>query len=173
MGNSSSSEGKKKAVDRNEKVSSSTQIATSIRNEAPVNGGVLQSYENKSAKKLLDAIKRDSSKHILIAIESAKVEFIKPTKKAANQAEYDEMVLGMMKYLTRKYDIGDGVLFTKTPLEYCAIMKSQLAKETLESEIEKYKAMESKLDSRDRGSDSMNARANLAKERLKAFQQTK
>lgn len=80
-------------------------------NRTPYNSKALESgffveYENKSGKKLLQAIRSNSTEHFYKAMEIAREEFVKPTTSSSNDAEYEEMVRNMIKYLTRMYDIG-------------------------------------------------------------------
>jgi hypothetical protein len=80
-------------------------------NKTPYNSKALESgffvdHESKSGKRLLQAIRSNSVEHFNKALELAREEFIKPTTSKSNDAEYEEMVRGIIKYLTRTYDIG-------------------------------------------------------------------
>ena len=46
---------------------------------------------------------------------------MKPVCSNSNLAEYDDMVEHLKKYLTKAYDVGDGPLFVKSPIDYCKI----------------------------------------------------
>ena len=140
-----------------------------------LDGCILQQYEHKNGKKLIAAIKLNSALRTRQAIEEARVEFIRPTKKTSNEAEYDEMINGMIKYLTQGYNVGDGILFTKSPIQYGEYCKADEALEVVKSELEKYQQMLQRNENvtekpRDRISSD---RAKLAKERLKNFQETR
>lgn len=140
-----------------------------------LDGGVLQDYEHLSGKKLLAAIKLNSSLRVNEAIEAARVEFVRPTKKKSNSSEYDVLINGMIEYLSKYYDVGEGMLFKKTPIEFCNHCKSFEALQVIESELEKYRSQLQRLSNvTDKPRDRISSdRAKQAKERLKAFQEKK
>ena len=81
--------------------------------------GMLTEFEHQSGRKLLQAIRNNDPEQTQAAINFAKSECTKPVSSNVNRAEYDDMVAYLIKYLTQEYDIGDGPLFTKSPLAYC------------------------------------------------------
>lgn len=78
----------------------------------------------------MKAIRENSKEGVRTAIETARQEFVKPiSKKTSNASDYKDMVTSLINYIEKKYDIGDGPLFLKTPLEYCDHLKAERAKE--------------------------------------------
>lgn len=65
------------------------------------------------------------------------------------------------------------MVFTKTPLEYCDICESDEVKAAIERELQKFRSFERKLVDRAPGDKSTVDRVRVAKERLKAFQETR
>lgn len=137
---------------------------------------MFHSYENRNGKLLLAAIKNDCLEEFHIACETARKEFVRPKTRSSNAAGFDDMLQGMYEYLTRPYDIGNGPLFTKTPLQYAEMLKSTKIIGPLTEkikELEKSKPairpVDNVFDGRSGTSDSSH-RANIAKDRLRAFQ---
>eukprot|EP01035_Chromulina_nebulosa_P021707 gene21707-28091_t len=145
-------------------------------------GGILQEYERNSHKKLLAAIKGNSYESTLQAIEYCRLEFVKPTQKASNKAEYDDLILGMIKYLSFPIDVGEGLIFKKTPIEFAEKLKSYESKRALEEKLEYYRKAEMKLDKKldkltsiviPNKDEITEERKELAKARLQAFRDKK
>lgn len=81
---------------------------------------ILEEYEHKSGKQLIASIRVNQRDVTQMAIDFARKEFAKhATGFIPVSSDFDEMSVKMEKYLTKHYDIGDGIIFTKTPLEFC------------------------------------------------------
>lgn len=78
---------------------------------------LFKEYESSTGKLLIKAIRNNSQKHVSDAVEFARKQLATPNMNKSHQEDYNEMVSKMMLYLTRKYDVGDGMLYKKTPLE--------------------------------------------------------
>jgi hypothetical protein len=92
-------------------------------------------FEHRSAKKLLTAIRVDDPALAQKAIDSAKAEFSRPVSSNSNRADYDDMINEMKNYLTRQYDVGDGPLFTRSPVEYAKHLKAQKVEQVITRNI--------------------------------------
>ena len=129
--------------------------------------------------KLFSSKGNNSSSEVAAAIEKARKEFAKPVGgRLANEAGYTDMVDSMLKYLTKKYDIGEGQLFLSSPIDYCDKLHSHEAKKCIEDNLAKLKASKEF----ERANDAMKKekgvkavktqdtqRVQLAKDRLKGF----
>jgi hypothetical protein len=142
--------------------------------------GVFSEFEHLSGRMLLEAIRKDSAEKTQEAIDLAKSEFSKPVSLNTNQADYDEMIEYMSKYLTKQYDIGDGPFFTKSPLEYCREKRAKSAEEVIKNNLKKFhfydinpnESSSVKIVSETVGTiDS--ERVTLAKQRLQEFRNSK
>lgn len=137
-------------------------------------------YENVCGKKLIRAIKANSPTQLEESYEMAKKELLPRSKGTAHDKEYENMIRKMTLYLTRGYDVGDGMLFKKTPLQIAEehhsdlaitfinrtlaeLKKNEIAAEMLEEQGLKVKA-NSVVGDIDKD------RVHQAKERLKQFQ---
>ncbi len=151
-------------------------------NSIPVSE-VMKEYEYNTGQKLLRAIKANSKSQMQECINLVKEEIRSQNKtsRLAHDKDYENMVKKVTIYLTRGYDIGDGMLFTKTPSQYAEQLKSDQALEfvnTTLTELSKIdtanKILEEKGTKVVRESSSVGVvdrdRVNQAKERLKAFQ---
>jgi hypothetical protein len=69
-------------------------------------------YEHSSGKILILSIEENQRSQTQGAIDAARKDFTT----LAHGVDYDDMVKKMIEYLTRHYDIGDGIAFRKTPL---------------------------------------------------------
>jgi hypothetical protein len=141
---------------------------------------LVKEYEHIAGKKLIRAIKANSKMQMEESYEMAKKELLPKSKTSTHDKEYENMIKQMTLYLTRGYNVGDGVLFTKTPLEIAKefhadqatefINKAleQLNKNEIAAEILKEQGLKvtstSVVGSVDRD------RVQTAKERLKQFQ---
>lgn len=148
-------------------------------------------HEHRSGKRLLESIQANKGDRTQAAIDFARKEFSMPISSiTSNVSDYEEMSTRMEKYLTKPYDVGDGIIFRKTPLEYCESVKSlesaSVIKENLQklrgvsgipSKVEKLK--EGNAESIFTGIENATVRlvtadrASLAKSRLQAFQATR
>jgi hypothetical protein len=149
---------------------------------------LLKEREYNTGKKLFQAISHNSAEKIEECINFAKKE-IKPDLNGKPEEDFELMKSKLTAYLTRKYDIGDGFLFCKTPVEYATSLNANFAINALNDAIARLirhnkpsKASnifsfdnKNKIDNNievqpsfSNGVDS--DRVNLAKERLKSFQ---
>lgn len=78
---------------------------------------LVKDYEHQTAERLIRGIKANSRRQMDEAFELARKELLTTNSKLAHDKEYEIMVKKMVAYLTRGYDVGEGMLFTKTPLD--------------------------------------------------------
>jgi hypothetical protein len=131
-----------------------------------------QSFEHRSGKLLVQAIKVNSKEKVDEAVEYARREFVKPrTRGVPNPSEFEDMTRGLLSYLQQDTDVGDGQLFTQTPLAFAKHCKAFEAEKAILHHIERLNidARKGAAVSKTVGEVSA-SRAELAKERLKAFQ---
>ncbi len=136
--------------------------------------GMLASSETHSGRKLLNGIKANSREQILAAIEIAKKERIQSSAGGADhEKQYDQMIKRMFSYLTGEYDVGEGILFKKTPIQYARSLAANEAEECLEEAIAALKKQEN-TDKVSKTVGKVDAdRVRQAKERLREFQKDK
>lgn len=139
-------------------------------------------YEYQTGQRLIRAIKANSRSQLQDAVDCARNEIQLHSKnvKIAHDKDYEDMVKKMIAYLTRGYDVGDGVLFTKTPLEIAEIYHCSDAaafiNENLEllsrSQVSSHVVAKQGLSVAPKSSVGAvdKDRVHQAKERLKAFQ---
>jgi hypothetical protein len=151
---------------------------------------IFREYEHQSGRRLIAAIRANSKEATKVAITFARKEFTKPFSSViSNASDYDEMAVKMERYLTKPYDIGDGVVFKKTPLEYANSINAKESIAVIEETLTKLRADIHKSESQSNLpltpptqkaagvverpiiGEVTRERAELAKERLKAFQQ--
>jgi len=100
-----------------------------------VETGLFKEYENVTGTMLMRAIKSNSRMQVEQAIEFARKELASPNLKKTHDEDYEMMREKMNLYLTRKYDIGDGMLWKKTPVELATSLEAndalQAIRETL------------------------------------------
>lgn len=77
----------------------------------------VKDYEHKTAQRLIRGIKANSRRQMEESYDCARKELLSNNTKTAHDKEYEFMVKSMITYLTRGYEVGDGVIFTKTPME--------------------------------------------------------
>ena len=148
-------------------------------------------YEHSSGKRLLASIQTNERDVTQAAIDFARKEFTKPISIiTANSSDYDDMSSRMEKYLTKPYDVGDGIIFRKTPLEYCQSIGSLESAAVINENLQKlssvYRAVKKTKDGKEiesttppGGIESLTVgtvthdRAALAKSRLQAFHASK
>lgn len=83
-----------------------------------------QSFEYSSGKMLCKAISADSRAQVDEAVEYARRELLKPrTGGVANTRDFADVNAALIKYLTQDTDVGDGPLFTQKPLVFCEARK--------------------------------------------------
>jgi hypothetical protein len=133
--------------------------------------GIFREYENLSGKKLIEGIRHESTEFVKGAIETAKRECLKPVASNTNKTEYEDMVTIMLEYLTRKYDVGEGMMKKKTPIEFAKSVDAKDAELLIFATIKEYEGMQA--EAKPRVSHAVGEvtkdRAELAKERLKAM----
>ncbi len=136
-------------------------------------------FEYINGKCLLQGIRNNNPTEVSAAIDKARKEFTKPVGgRLANESGYQDMVDSMLKYLNKKYDIGEGAIFIVSPIDYCKKLNSHEAKKCIEDNIAKLKAskeLDKANDAIKKGKDSREGkgqdseRVQLAKDRLKGF----
>ena len=98
---------------------------------------LFQEYECNTGRQLLRAIRADSKERVAAAIETVRKEYMTAKVKNTHEKDFENMTRKVMRYLTRYYDVGEGMLHKKTPLqlaEECeAIEVVQYLTETLET----------------------------------------
>ena len=67
---------------------------------------------------LLQGIRADSKKQLQSAIDLARSDLKKTHMHLDHDQEYVLMIEKIAKYLTKSYDIGEGILHKKTPIDY-------------------------------------------------------
>lgn len=144
---------------------------------------LLKDYEHKTAQRLIRGIKANSRRQLEEAFDSARKELLSNNTKLAHDKEFENMVKNMIAYLTRGYDVGDGALFTKTPLEIAREYHADVAIEFIEEKIahlQKSEVGAKEIDKRGINVPATSSagrvdkdRVALAKERLKQFQAEK
>jgi hypothetical protein len=144
---------------------------------------IFKEYEHISGKRLIAAIRADSRASTIAAVDFARKEFTKPfSKNTSNVSDYEDMVGKMERYLTKKYDVGDGVVFTRTPLDFARSIRSNQAAAAIEESLAKIRTESHtagvQLGDKSAGTvierpvigEVTHERASIAKERLKEFQ---
>lgn len=96
---------------------------------------LMKEYEHVSGKRLLRAIRANHAGNVKESIEAARKELLSGDRRKSHDEDYDNMVRKMTTYLTRQYDVGDGMLFGKTPLELAASVGSDQATEAINEEL--------------------------------------
>lgn len=143
---------------------------------------ILEDHEHKSGRRLLASIRVNQRDVTQMAIDCARKEFAKhATGFLSVSLDYDEMSAKLEKYLTRSYDIGDGIIFTKTPLEFCDIIGSSESAAVIRENLQRISMVTNgkKDGAHPVGIDNAvvglvtHDRAALAKARLQAFQATR
>lgn len=147
-------------------------------------------YEHKQGKLLVAAIKKNSVADLDKALEVARKEFARPKTSGFNKAQYEEMVMKIIEYLTQSYDIGEGIIFKQTPEVWAKSCQASEAAIWIKTKIEYFEKLKnssnypsdvnsssssSSSGSKVSGGDSETGgdRAALAKKRLEAFRQGK
>lgn len=85
---------------------------------------LFKEYESSTGKLLIKAIRNNSQKQVAEAIDFARKQLATPNMKKTHEDDYNNMTSRMTQYLTQKYDVGDGMLYKKTPLELAASVES-------------------------------------------------
>jgi hypothetical protein len=95
---------------------------------ATLTSGIMKEYEYNTGQKLLRAIKANTRTQMQECMDTVREEIKSQSKTTmiAHDKEYDNMIKVTL-YFTRGYDVGDGVIFTKTPLQYAEQLKSDQA----------------------------------------------
>lgn len=96
---------------------------------------LMKEYEHSSGKRLLRAIRANHAGNVRDAIEVAKKELLSNDRRKSHDQDYDNMIKKMTIYLTQKYDIGDGILFGKTPLELAESLFADEAIRAIQDEL--------------------------------------
>jgi hypothetical protein len=137
----------------------------------------LSSLEYKTGKLLLAAIQANNSQLLEDALETSRKQYVAEHAMTVGGDPYESLVKSMVKYLTRGYDVGDGPLFLKSPLQLCERLRADESAARINTELDRLsKAQTSSLTaSKQGGPEKKDAddRVEQAKARLKAFNQTK
>jgi len=144
---------------------------------------IFQNYEHRQGTKLLAAIREDSKEGIDEAVEFARQECIKAKTSTSTSAsnDFDLMIDKMTTYLTQQYDVGDGPIFTKTPIELAKDLYCDHATPAIEDHLSKLKmqtekrndgkSQRSMFTSKDKVGESKQKEVAAAKARLLAFRE--
>lgn len=97
---------------------------------------LMKDYEHKTAQRLIRGIKANSRRQMEEAFDAARKELLSNNTKLAHDKEYEIMVKTMISYLTKGYDVGDGVIFTKTPMEIAQEYHADEAISFIEEKLE-------------------------------------
>ena len=143
--------------------------------QSSITASLFGEFEHCSGNLLIAAIRLDDPSNVQKAIDAAKKEFAKPVSSNVNKAEYDDMIENMRKYLTKGYDVGDGPLYTQTPIAFAKLLKSKRAEETIVRNLTELDGIIASggIKVSNTVGEVSHERANLAKERLKAFRDAK
>lgn len=135
----------------------------------------LHEFEHISGRHLIEAINANDPKKLQNAINLAKSEFSKPVSNNMNKTDYDEMIEYMTKYLTKEYNVGDGILFVRTPLKYCSDKNAKDCEEVIRRNLDTL--AQSGNPNQTKVSNTVGEinkeRVSKAKERLKEFQKSR
>lgn len=85
---------------------------------------LFKEYESSTGKLLIKAIRNNNQKQVAEAIETARKQLATPNMSKTHEDDYNHMTSKMAQYLTQKYDVGDGMLYKKTPLELAISVES-------------------------------------------------
>lgn len=96
---------------------------------------LFKEYESSTGKLLIKAIRNNNQKQVADAIDVARKQLAKPNMSKSHEDDYNDMTIMMTKYLTRKYDVGDGILYKKTPLELATSVESNNTIEFIKDSI--------------------------------------
>ena len=135
---------------------------------------LFHSFEHRTGRLLVAAIRKNSKEAIDEAVDFARKEFVKPhSSGVSNDKNFEEMTAGLISYLTQDTDIGDGSLFTQTPLRFAKGLKADIAVKAIEEHITRLRRKQNPVCENIRQAsvdvEADRSRADLAKERLKAF----
>jgi hypothetical protein len=100
-----------------------------------VSDALFKEYESTTGKLLLRGIRNNNKKQVTDAIDFARKELATPNMKKTHEQDFAYMTQKMTAYLTRKYDVEEGILHWKTPLDYAKSLGSELVIEVLENMI--------------------------------------
>lgn len=157
-------------------------MGNSIRNATD---NLMKEYEISTGKLLLKAIAADSPEEIEKAISVARKELVnmRASVRVTHDEEFETMTKRMLKYLTQSYDIGEGLLFKKSPVNYAKSLNATEAVRYLEITIEKIISSDTTTDGRNTAISAPKTtaavgkidrqRVDLAKERLKELRNKK
>lgn len=142
-----------------------------------VGRALFHSFEHRTGKLLVSAIRKNSKAAVDEAVEFARKEFVKPhSSGVSNDAAFEEMTAGLISYLTQDTDIGDGSLFTQTPLRYAKGLKADIAVKAIQEHITRLRRKQNPVFENFRQAsvgaereEADRSRVDLAKERLKAY----
>lgn len=90
-----------------------------------VSNSLFKEYESNTGKLLLRGIKNNNKIQVENAIDTARKQLATPNLKKSHEEDYAYMAQKMTNYLTKKYDVGDGILYWKTPVDYAQALNSE------------------------------------------------
>lgn len=96
---------------------------------------LFKEYEHKNGRLLLKGIRCNSAEQVEHAIDVARKELANPSLKNDHDQEFNMMIDKMKLYLTTTYDVGDGMLAKKTPLQFAKTCSSVAVIPVLERNI--------------------------------------
>ena len=105
------------------------------------------------------------------AIETARRQFIEEHAMTVGGDPYEALLRAMLDYLSRGYDTGTGPLFLQTPLELCAQLRADGAAEVIRKALQAVSQAKTSSTLSSSESSGQKERVQLAKERLRSFQQ--
>lgn len=148
-------------------------------------GELLKEHEYQCGQKLIRAIKANSPNQLENCMSLVKQELMSTTRGMAHDKEYEYILMKTKQYLTRGYNVGDGVFFTKTPMEIAEVYAADEAAAYMKDQLDQIQRRENSLKA-NASAVPINtnekssivgvidkARVAEAKERLRAFQQEK
>ena len=96
---------------------------------------LFKEYESSTGKMLLRGIRNNNQQQVADAVDFARKQLAQPNLKKNHEEDYRRMTEKMTAYLTRRYDVGDGVLHWKTPVDFAESLGSHLVIEYLKDTI--------------------------------------
>lgn len=96
---------------------------------------MFKEYESTTGKLLFRGIRNNNKQQVVDAIDFARKELIAPNMNKTHEEDYARMAEKMTEYLTRKYDVEEGILHWKTPLDYARSIGADNVVECIEETI--------------------------------------
>jgi hypothetical protein len=96
---------------------------------------LFKEYESTTGKMLLRGIRNNNKQQVVDAVDLARKQLATPNMKKTHDEDYKRMAELMTAYLTRKYDVEDGILHWKTPVDLAKSLGSNNVIEYIEEMI--------------------------------------